>query len=125
MKAFKRLILISILFPVYSCNMKEAEKHIQLVNPNATEEAQNLYNFIQDIQGKYTLSGQHNFCGKGSDYTGQLEEITGLKAIVWGSDFSFCVKGENSMRFQHCGPANLPAISLDRFRQPRDTTRPR
>jgi len=52
-----------------------------------------LYNFIQDTQGYFTLSGQHNFVGKGSDYSEQLEEITGKKAIIWGSDFSFCVEG--------------------------------
>lgn len=101
------LILIFIIF--YSCNMKKTDNHIKLVNPNATEKAQKLYNFIQDISGEYTLSGQHNFCGKGSVYTDQLEKLTGKRAVIWGSDFSWCAEGESAPRFQHCGPLNLSA----------------
>ena len=97
-------------------------KYFEPVNPNATQEAKNLYYFLQDIQGKHTLSGMHNFIGKGSDYSDKLEKLTGLKAIVWGSDFSFCVEGENPMHYQHCGPANLPAIDMERFRRPRDSS---
>jgi mannan endo-1,4-beta-mannosidase len=96
-------------------------KYISLINPAATERAANLYHFIQDIQGKYTLSGQHNFAGKGSEYSEQLEELTGRKAVVWGSDFSFCVEGEDAMQFQHCGPANLPAIAPGKFRAVMDS----
>jgi mannan endo-1,4-beta-mannosidase len=103
-----------------SCNRTEKD-YIDPVNPNISQEARNLYYFIQDIQGKYILSGQHNFCGKGSEYTDQLEEMTGKKAIIWGSDFSFCVEGEDAMRYQHCGPVNLPAFSIEAFRN-RDTT---
>ena len=108
-----------------SCQQNNHQKYIRLVNPDASKEAQNLYNFIQEIQGEYILSGMHNFCGKGSEYTDQLEQLTGKKAIVWGSDFSFCVEGDNAMRYQHCGPANLPAISQERYNDPFDTIRPR
>ncbi len=109
------------VFTVNACNLVESNKHIPLINPLATKKTVNLFNFIQDIQGEYTLSGQHNFAGKGSDYTDQLEEITGKKAIIWGSDFSFCVEGEDAMRYQHCGPANLPAIPWERFKARRDS----
>ena len=110
-----------LLFTVNSCKLVETNKHIPLINPKANKKTVKLYNFIQDIQGEYTLSGQHNFVGKGSDYSEQLEEITGKKAIIWGSDFSFCVEGEDAMRFQHCGPANLPAIPWERFKARRDS----
>ena len=110
-----------LIFTVNSCKQAETKKHIPLINPEATERAVKLYNFIQDIQGEYTLSGQHNFVGKGSDYSEQLEEITGKKAIIWGSDFSFCVEGEDALRFQHCGPANLPAIPWERLKARRDS----
>jgi mannan endo-1,4-beta-mannosidase len=113
--------LAFIILGINSCSQVKTKNHIPPVNPSATEKAVNLYNFLQDIQGEYILSGQHNFVGKGSDYTNQLEEITGRKAIVWGSDFSFCVEGENAMRFQHCGPANLPAIPWERFKSMRDS----
>jgi mannan endo-1,4-beta-mannosidase len=110
-----------LLLILNSCKQVETKNYIPPVNPDATEKAVNLYHFIQDIEGEYTLSGQHNFCGKGSDYSEQLQQITGKKAIIWGSDFSFCVEGEDAMRYQHCGPANLPAIPWERFKARRDS----
>ncbi len=119
-----RLCIFSIILLIgtISCNNEGAKKYIPLINPASTKKTVNLFNFIQDIQGEYTLSGQHNFLGKGSEFSDELEEITGKKAIVWGSDFSFCVEGDNAMRFQHCGPANLPAISWKAFIARRDST---
>jgi mannan endo-1,4-beta-mannosidase len=77
------------------------------VNPNASPEAKALLKFLYDIQGKYTLSGQHNYINTGSKYTDEVYRITGKYPVVWGSDFSFFVEGDNYARFQHCGPANL------------------
>lgn len=92
-----------------------AKEYIELVNPKATPEAVKLYHFLQDIGGRYTLSGQHNFCGKGSEFTEQLEEIIGKTPVVWGADFSFTVKGDNAADFQHAGPANLPVIPRESY----------
>jgi outer membrane lipoprotein-sorting protein len=73
-----KFLLILFLMAVISCRQADKDSgHIRLVNPEATEKAQKLYNFIQDISGNYTLSGQHNFCGKGSEYTDRLEKMTG------------------------------------------------
>ena len=121
MKATRFVASIFLILGIFSCDRMGSSKHIPLINPAATEKTVTLYNFIQDIQGRYTLSGQHNFVGKGSDYSDKLEEITGKKAIVWGSDFSFCVEGDNALRFQHCGPANLPAIPWEKPRAARDS----
>jgi mannan endo-1,4-beta-mannosidase len=106
---------ILILITIFSCTHTEQKKNIPLVNKNATEKAQNLYNFIQKISGKYTLSGQHEYCGKGSVYHDQLEQLTGKKAIIWGSDFSWYVLGDSAKNYQHCGPLNLtaPATPFD------------
>jgi mannan endo-1,4-beta-mannosidase len=93
------------------------------VNPDATPEAVNLFNFLQDIQGNYTLSGMHNFLNNGSTYSNDLAAMTGKKPVVWGTDFSFCVQGEDALRFQHCGPANLPAISWKEYIARRDSIR--
>lgn len=121
-KIFQLSLVLIVIFDFFSCN-QSSDNYLQPVNPGATREARNLYYFIQDIQGKYTLSGQHNFCGKDSEYTDQLEELSGKRAIIWGSDFSFCVEGEDAMRYQHCGPVNLPAFSMDSFRKRPDTTK--
>ncbi|MFH0759491.1 MAG: glycosyl hydrolase [Bacteroidota bacterium] len=123
MQSTKPLLLLIIALSLVSCKQPDKAMYIPLINKNATEKTVKLYNFIQDIEGDYILSGQHNFVGKGSDYTNQLEELTGKKAIVWGSDFSFCVEGENAMRFQHCGPANLPAFPWEPFKAYREAAK--
>ncbi len=116
-----KIIILTLTCLRMPCIQEKTKEYIPLINPKSTKATKNLYNFIQDIQGQYILSGQHNFVGKGSDYSDQLEEITGKKALVWGSDFSFCVEGENAMRFQHCGPANLPAIPWEKLWATRDS----
>jgi mannan endo-1,4-beta-mannosidase len=121
MKKTTLITLTLFILMLTSCRQADHDHYMAPVNPAATKGAVNLFHFIQDIEGRYTLSGQHNFCGKGSEYTNRLEEITGRKAIVWGSDFSFCVKGEDALRYQHCGPANLPAIPWEQFRAWRDS----
>mgnify|MGYP000185724022 CR=1 FL=1 len=77
------------------------------VNPEASEEAASLLEFLYSISGKYILSGGHNFVSSGSRYHEKIKEITGKYPVVWGSDFSFCVTGENARHYHHCGPMNL------------------
>lgn len=77
------------------------------VNPKATKEARQLLAFLYEVQGKYTLSGQHNFIATGSRFTDLVHELTGRYPLVWGSDFSFAYRGEAPRTFQHCGPLNL------------------
>ncbi len=87
-----------------SCTDKE---YLKPVSPDASREAIQLYNYLQDIAGKKTLTGQHNYISTGNKYTELIREITGKTPVVWGSDFSFCVEGEDFADFQHCGPLNL------------------
>jgi mannan endo-1,4-beta-mannosidase len=83
------------------------EQRAMPVNPKATKEARQLLAFLYDVQGKYTLSGQHNFIATGSRFTNLVHEQTGRYPLVWGSDFSFAYRGEAPRDFQHCGPLNL------------------
>ncbi len=80
-----------------------------MTNPKATSEARRLLEFLYAVQGRYLLSGQHNFIASGSKYTDIVKELTGKYPIVWGSDFSFCYQGAEPHAFQHCGPLNLSA----------------
>jgi hypothetical protein len=66
-----------------------------------------LLDFLHEIQGRHTLSGQHNFIASGSRFTERIHELTGKHPLVWGSDFSFAYRGEAPKEFQHCGPLNL------------------
>lgn len=60
----------------------------KLTNSNATKEAQELLGFLNNIRGKYILSGQHNYPHEISIYLDSVLSITGKEAVVWGSDFS-------------------------------------
>lgn len=81
----------------------------QPVNRNASPEAVKLLAFLTEIQGHHTLTAQHNFASSGSKYTDLVKAITGKAPMIWGSDFSFCYKGNAPEKFQHCGPINLTA----------------
>ena len=103
MKKIPGLCLLFTVLLLASCATQPARN----VNPNATPEAQNLLNFLYDIQGKYILSGQHNYISTDSKYTEKVHEITGKYPVIWGSDFSFCYAGDTPRKFQHCGPLNI------------------
>jgi mannan endo-1,4-beta-mannosidase len=77
------------------------------VNPDASPEARKLLGFICSIQGKYTLSGQHNFTSSGDRYDSIIHAITGKEPAVWGADFSFIAAQEGAQGVHHCGPMNL------------------
>ncbi|MBN2320181.1 MAG: glycosyl hydrolase family 26 [Acidobacteria bacterium] len=103
MKNIGWLVVCIVLF--FSACSRES---VRTVNPDASPEARKLLDFLYEIQGKYILSGQHNFISTGSKYTDLIKEKTGRHPAVWGSDFSFCYEGDEPIRFQHCGPLNLP-----------------
>jgi mannan endo-1,4-beta-mannosidase len=103
-------LLVTVVISVVACT----EEKIMNVNPNATKEAQNLLDFLYDIQGKYILAGQHNYISTESIQSERAKEFTGKYPVIWGSDFSFCYEGEKPQNYQHCGPINLtmPGDSL-------------
>lgn len=59
-----------------------------LVNPNATESTKGLMAYLQDIYGKYILSGQHSDKGVGGPEILALKKVNGDKTpAVLGLDF--------------------------------------
>ncbi len=58
----------------------------QLVNPNATENTQRLMNFLTDIYGKYSLTGQYGDTGINSMEITRIYEQTGKYPAVLGID---------------------------------------
>ena len=87
--------------------MSSSAQTFNPVNPNATPEAKQLLEFLYSVQGKYCLTGQHNFVSDLKRYDDVVFNITGKYPVVWGSDFSFNALGDSVRRFQHCGPMNL------------------
>jgi len=104
MKIIARLCILAAL-PLLSQTPRAAEP----VNPNAAPEARRLLAFLYEIQGRYTIAAQHNYANSGSKNTDLTRAITGKAPLIWGSDFSFCYRGGEPQKFQHCGPLNLTA----------------
>ncbi len=70
--------------------------------------AQKLYALLQSVSGNRLLSAQHNYIGVGARYTELIEEATGKRPLVWGSDFSFAVDSQDTVgKHYHCGPINV------------------
>lgn len=80
------------------------EKGYAPVNKNTTPEAVQLLDFLYSIQGKYTLTGMHNFASDINRYDQVVDSLTGKTPVIWGSDFSFNALGDNQCDFRHCGP---------------------
>lgn len=107
MKSFICVLVCSLL-GICACS----NESVQTANPDASEEARNLLDFLYKTEGKYILSGQHDFITSGTKYNDLTKEATGRTPLIWGSDFSFCQQGGEPIQFQHCGPINLPDPGL-------------
>ncbi|MDR0793045.1 MAG: glycoside hydrolase family 26 protein [Chitinophagaceae bacterium] len=57
------------------------------VNPNASPEAKSILSYLYSINGKYILSGQHNYNQSMNRYSDSAKAITGKYPAVWGTDF--------------------------------------
>jgi mannan endo-1,4-beta-mannosidase len=92
-----------------ACSTQELKK------TEKTVEAKNILLFLQQIKGKYILSGQHNFISNPTAYSDTVLKLTLKEPAVWGCDFSFNVQGETAKNFHHCGPLNLndPTLPME------------
>ncbi len=63
------------------------------VNPNATPEAVALLEYLYSIQGRQTLSGQHNVPLNGSTRLAGMEKQYGVYPAMFGQDFGFSPAG--------------------------------
>ena len=59
------------------------------INPHATREARDLLAYIYSIDGKYTLSGEHNQMFHMSAVSEEVQKITGKYPAVWGGEWGF------------------------------------
>ncbi|WP_418848861.1 glycosyl hydrolase, partial [Ruminococcus sp.] len=76
--------------PAPAIDLSQYEVSNQLSNPNASDEAKRLYNFLTDVYGKYTISGQFSGDNEGKDsrefkeikkHTGKTPAILGLDVL--------------------------------------------
>ncbi len=64
------------------------------VSPNASPEAKALLNFLYDISGKYTLTGQHNFPNIKGRNTKFAASYIGKTPVVYSTDMGFAKDGD-------------------------------
>jgi mannan endo-1,4-beta-mannosidase len=63
--------------------------HAAPVNPDATPAARALLNKLDEISGRYTLTGQHNFPFDLSRWSDRDYDLTGKFPAIFGQDFGF------------------------------------
>ena len=79
----------------YSFTMKEAPVDYELdpvktlVNPNATKEAKNVYEFLLEQSGKQTLTGVQSSHSHKNDFVDAVAQHTGRHPALAGYDFLF------------------------------------
>ena len=103
----KRIFFLFALLCMLLLGCDDFQNNYNPVNENASKEVRDLLTFLYSIQGKYTLTGQHNFLSDIDYYDDWVYKTTGKKPVVWGADFSFHVIGDSVQNYHHCGPANL------------------
>lgn len=59
------------------------------INPHSIQPARDCLDFLYQLSGRVTLSGQHNFIGRMSTMSDQMKAVTGKTPAVWGTDFGF------------------------------------
>ena len=78
----KTFYLLLIFLPFLS----EAQD-VEPVNKNISQEARQLLDFLYSIEGKYILSGQHNYPNEMNRSSDTIKVYTGKLPAVWGSSF--------------------------------------
>jgi mannan endo-1,4-beta-mannosidase len=82
----KATFLVTVLFAVVSMAYpapigKQKLDHVgyqaPTANPYASKEARELLQFLYEIKGRYTLTGQHNFLEDPDVYTNRVKALTG------------------------------------------------
>jgi mannan endo-1,4-beta-mannosidase len=68
------------------------------VNPHASPESKKVLSYLYSINGKYILSGQHNYNHEMDRYSDSAKAITGKYPAVWGTDFIWNGMQDNGPR---------------------------
>ncbi|MDO4944873.1 MAG: glycosyl hydrolase [Ruminococcus sp.] len=76
------------IVPAPALDLTQYEVTSELSNPNASDRTKRLYNFLTDVYGKYTISGQFsgNNDGKDSREFKELDKNLGKTPVILGLD---------------------------------------
>ncbi|WP_068604287.1 glycosyl hydrolase [Paenibacillus swuensis] len=59
------------------------------VNSDATQASRDLLQYLYNTSGNHILSGQFNYIEDPSGWSNQVQNITGKRPALWGSDFAW------------------------------------
>ena len=86
---------IAILpFLLLACLSGQAQP-FQAVNRDISPQAKKLLSYLYEINGKYILSGEHNYNQEMNRYSDSVKAFTGKYPAVWSSDFIWNGKVDN------------------------------
>jgi mannan endo-1,4-beta-mannosidase len=86
---FYGVLNLLLFIPIYGQNVKHPP-----VSPDASCEATALLDFLYEISGKYTLTGQHSYPNtKGTNYKFAAEYI-GKTPVIYSTDMGFAKDGD-------------------------------
>ncbi len=71
-----------------------APAEIKPVTPDAAPEAVALLQFLHEISGRYTLTGQHNYPNTKSRNSEFAAKYLGHPPVIWGTDFGHAKAGD-------------------------------
>jgi mannan endo-1,4-beta-mannosidase len=89
-----RIVLLLVFGVLFSASFLPGADEPGPVTPNASPEARELLKFLYSINGKYTLTGQHNFPnarGRNSEFA---SKYIGKTHVIFSSDFGFAKDGD-------------------------------
>jgi hypothetical protein len=81
----KTIILIMIMLSFNKLAAADRNNNPGPVNPNASDEARELLDFLYVISGKYILSGHHNYNRFPTKFNDEVKKIPGYYPVVWDS----------------------------------------
>ncbi len=78
----------------YAAPLFAADTAPKPVTPNATPEAKALLQFLYNISGKYTLTGQHNYPSTKAKNSEFAARYIGKTPVIWSTDWGHAKAGD-------------------------------
>ena len=79
--------LVNCIQTLRKMSLAYGDKGYEPVNPNATQEARELLQFLYSLKGKRIIAGHHNAATSPDQYPNRVKELTGKRPLIWGCDF--------------------------------------
>jgi mannan endo-1,4-beta-mannosidase len=86
--------LLAVFFLLTLSSPLISADSIKPITPNASPEARALLQFLHDISGKFTLTGQHNYPNTKDRNTRFAAEYIGKTPVVFSTDWGFAKDGD-------------------------------